>query len=352
MSNTFGHILKITTWGESHGAAIGAVMDGLPPNIELDVLKDIQPFMDMRRPGGSSYVTKRQETDKVEILSGVFESKTLGTPLSLIIYNQDQQSKDYRELKDVYRPGHADYVYHKKYGHVDYRGGGRASARETAMRVACGAVARKIIPFISFSTQITEIGGMEASLVSEGEIDQVFRTKDVQAALKWQNFIEELRISGDSVGGVVEIRASGIPVGLGSPIFDKLDAEIAKGMMSIPAVKAVEIGAGISCAQSYGSLNNDQMSNGDDLFLSNNSGGIVGGISTGQDIIVRVYFKPTSSIKVTQESINYNQDQVRINIKGRHDPCVALRGWIVAESMLAIILTDYYLWDQILTRYR
>jgi chorismate synthase len=324
-SNTFGTLFRYTTWGESHGPAIGCVIDGMPPLFDLSE-EHIQPFLDIRKPGQTRNVSQRQEEDKVKILSGVFEGKTTGTPISLLIENADHRSKDYGDIKDKYRPGHADFTYDKKYGIRDYRGGGRSSARETAPRVAAGAVARLILKGVTI----------------EGRVTQVGPEKDTS---KWEEFLDKTRKSGSSAGAIVEVIAKGVPVGLGAPVIDKLDADIAKAMMGINAVKGVEIGDGFGAALLRGEENADEirMRDGKPYFLSNHAGGILGGISTGQDIVVRMAFKPTSSILTPVKTIDRFGNETEIVTKGRHDPCVGIRGVPVAEAMLAIVLADHWL---------
>ncbi|MCK5517818.1 MAG: chorismate synthase [Alphaproteobacteria bacterium] len=326
-SNTFGTLFKYTTWGESHGIAIGCVVDGAPPRLDLSE-EYIQQFLDKRKPGQSRHTTARQEEDRVKILSGVFEGKTTGTPISLMIENTDARSGDYGDIKDKYRPGHADFTYDQKYGIRDYRGGGRASARETACRVAAGAVARLILKDVQIEGSVIQIGSYKAD---ERHL--------------WEKFLDQLREQGSSTGAVVEVIARGVPVGLGAPVADKLDADIAKAMMSINAVKGVEIGDGFAAAELTGEVNADQIQikEGKPHFLSNHSGGILGGISTGQDIIVRLAFKPTSSILQSLQTIDTQDHETEIVTKGRHDPCVGLRGAPVAEAMLAIVLADHWL---------
>jgi chorismate synthase len=346
--NRFGTLFQYTTFGESHGPAIGAVVDGVPPRIPLSE-DDIQPFLDARKPGQSRHTTQRREDDIVKILSGVFEGMTTGTPIGLLIENTDQRSKDYGDIKDKFRPGHADYTYHEKYGIRDYRGGGRSSARETAMRVAAGAIARKVL--------ISEIGAhvqIRACVVQIGtekinrdnwDWDQVsqnpFWCPDAQAAAHWADYMDSIRKAGSSAGALIEVHASGIPAGLGAPVYDKLDADIAKAMMSINAVKAVEIGAGFEAVALGGVDNADEMTK--DGFSSNNAGGILGGISSGQDIIARVAFKPTSSILTPRKTIDVNGNETDIITKGRHDPCVGIRGTPVVEAMMACVLADHWL---------
>ncbi len=324
-SNTFGTLFRYTTWGESHGPAIGCVVDGVPPLLELDEAH-IQKYLDLRKPGQQRNVSQRQEEDKVKILSGVFEGKTTGTPVSLLIENTDARSKDYSEIKDKYRPGHADFTYDAKYGIRDYRGGGRSSARETASRVAAGAVARLVIPDVKIEGRVVQIGA---------ETDPA----------KWESLLDETRKRGSSAGAIVEVAAKGVPAGLGAPVANKLDADIAGAMMGINAVKGVEIGAGFGAALLAGEDNADQIriKDGKPCFSSNNAGGILGGISTGQEIIVRMAFKPTSSILRAVPTVDKYGHETEIVTKGRHDPCVGIRGVPVAEAMLAIVLADHFL---------
>lgn len=346
--NTFGELFRVTSFGESHGPAIGCVVDGVPPRLALGV-DDIQPYLDRRRPGQSRFTTQRREKDQVEILSGVFEGLTTGTPIGLLIRNQDTRSKDYDAIADKFRPGHADFTYWKKYGIRDHRGGGRSSARETAMRVAAGAVARKVL-----GAEVT----IRGALVRMGElaIDRSrwdwqetgrnpFWCPDARAAGEWETFLESVRKAGDSTGAVVEVMASGVPAGLGAPVFDKLDADIAKAMMGIPAVKGVEIGAGFEAARLSGRQNADEMrmAEGKPIFLSNHAGGILGGISSGQDIVVRIALKPTSSITIPRQTVTTTGEEAEIVTKGRHDPCVGIRAVPVAEAMLALVLADHLL---------
>ena len=319
--NSFGHLLRLTTWGESHGPAIGAVIDGCPPGILIDEVH-IQRFLDLRRPGTSKNVSPRQEPDRVRILSGVFEGRTTGTPIALMIDNVDARSADYPAAAP-YRPGHADYAYDMKYGVRDPRGGGRASARETAMRVAGGAVARLVIPEVELAARIVEIGG---------EADD----------LCWEAMLDAARTAGDSLGAVVECVASGVPAGWGAPVYAKLDADLAAACMGINAVKGVELGDGFAAARIKGSENADAMRSGA-TFESNHSGGIAGGISTGQPIVVRVAFKPTSSIRIPVASIDAAGNEVEAVTKGRHDPCVGIRGAPVVEAMVALVLADHKL---------
>jgi len=345
--NSFGHLFRFTTWGESHGPAIGCVVDGCPPKITLSE-SDIQAFLDKRRPGTSRFVTQRQEPDAVKILSGVFEGVTTGTPISLLIENTDQRSKDYSEIKSRYRPGHADFTYDAKYGVRDYRGGGRSSARETANRVAAGAIARKILDGVTIRGAVIQIG--------EHKLDDDQRDwpevennplwcPNASAALQWQDYLDDIRKSGNSIGAVVEVRASGVPAGWGAPVYGKLDSDIAMGLMSINAAKAVEIGAGFSSAGFKGTDNADEirMKDGQPQFLSNHSGGILGGISNGDEIIARLAIKPTSSILTEKRSIDSSGQEIDVRTKGRHDPCVGIRAVPVAEAMLACVLADHKL---------
>lgn len=349
MSNKFGEIFSFTTWGESHGEAIGCVIDGCPSMLELSE-SDIQKYLDKRRPGQSKFTTQRQEKDQVKILSGVFEGKTTGTPISLVIFNEDQKSTDYGDIKDKFRPSHADYTYFKKYGIRDYRGGGRSSARETAMRVAAGAVARKIlekenIKIIGYLSQIGE-KKINASNIDFAEIDNNdFFCPDKIAAKNFADYLLEIRKAGDSVGAVIELVVKNMPIGLGEPIYNKLDAKIAASLMGINAVKAVEIGDGMACASKKGSELADEMwmENNQLKFSSNHSGGILGGISSGQDLIVRFAVKPTSSILIPRKTIDINGNNCEIITKGRHDPCVGIRAVPVGEAMLACVLADFLL---------
>ena len=364
MYNSFGNLFRFTTWGESHGKAIGCVVDGCPAGIELSE-SDIQPFLDKRRPGQSKMTTQRQEKDQVEILSGVFEGKTTGTPISLIIHNTDQKSKDYGDIKDKYRPGHADYTYDVKYGHRDYRGGGRSSARETAMRVAAGAIARKILNHLSHgdrseSAQRDTGEGIKirAAMVQMGDhkvptdaydwaqVDENdFFCPHAEIAEKWAEELKAIRKEGSSVGAVIEVQAENIPAGLGEPIYKKLDTEIASAMMSINAVKGVEIGDGFASAALNGQQNADEIriKDGKPHFASNHAGGILGGISTGQPLIARFVVKPTSSILTAVNTINAQGEECEIQTKGRHDPCVGIRAVPVGEAMMACVLADHLL---------
>ena len=348
--NSFGTLFRFTTWGESHGPAIGVVVDGCPSLIDLVAETDIQPWMDKRRPGQSRYTPQRQEPDQVRILSGVFEGKTTGTPISLMIENTDQRSKDYSDIAGKFRPGHADYTYWQKYGIRDYRGGGRSSARETACRVAAGAVARKVLgPAIRVRGALVQIGPhrIDRSRWDWAEIDNnPFFCPDPVAAVQWAEYLDGIRKSGSSVGAVVELVASGVPVGLGDPLYDKLDSDLACAMMTINAVKGVEIGNGFAAAELTGELNADEMRMGPDgqpQFLSNNAGGILGGISTGQDIVVRFAVKPTSSILTPRQTVDTAGNDTDILTKGRHDPCVGIRAVPVGEAMMACVLADHLL---------
>lgn len=350
--NTFGKMLRLTTWGESHGDAIGCVLDGCPPNIELSI-DEIQSYLDKRKPGQSKYTTQRKEDDKIEILSGTIKSNsgnhlTTGTPISLLIKNKDQRSRDYGEINDKFRPGHADFTYIKKYGLRDYRGGGRSSARETAMRVAGGAIARKIIPDIKIRAALVQMGPHQINR-NNWDWDLVnknpFFSPDPEIIDTWEKYLQKIRKDGDSTGAIIEVIAENVPSGLGEPIYGKLDQEIASGMMSINAVKAVEIGAGFKTASMTGSQNADQIviNEGNVEFLSNNAGGILGGISTGQDIIVRFAVKPTSSILKPVKTIDINEKETEISTRGRHDPCVGIRAVPIGEAMLALTLADNFI---------
>jgi len=342
--NTFGRVFRFTTWGESHGPALGAVVDGCPPGLALSEA-DIQPFLDKRRPGQSRFTTQRQEPDQVRILSGVFEGRTTGTPISLMIDNVDQRSKDYSEVAAAYRPGHADYAYDQKYGFRDYRGGGRSSARETAARVAAGAVARRAIPEVKIRAWVEAIGGdaIDPANFDADEIDRnPFFCPDAAAAKRWETLVDEARKAGSSLGAVIACEATGVPPGWGAPLYAKLDSELAAACMSINAVKGVEIGDGFAAAALTGEQNADAMRPGPDgvHFLANHAGGIAGGISTGQPVLVRVAFKPTSSILTPVETITREGEATEIRTKGRHDPCVGIRGAPVVEAMVALVLAD------------
>lgn len=349
MSNTFGRKFTFTTFGESHGPAIGCVVDGCPALLDLNE-DDIQKHLEKRKPGQSKFTTQRKEEDKVEILSGVFEGKTTGTPIGLLIHNTDQRSKDYGDIKDKFRPNHADYTYHKKYGIRDYRGGGRSSARETAMRVAAGAVARKITEQNDIQIQgyLTRIGekSIDYGNFDENQINQNdFFCPDNVAAKEFEDYLNEIRKTGDSVGAEIEIVAKNVPAGLGEPIYDKLDARLANAMLGINAVKSVEIGIGSDAAYAMGSELADEMwmENGKLEFSSNYSGGILGGISSGQDIVIRFSVKPTSSILIPRKTIDLNGNNTEIITKGRHDPCVGIRAVPVGEAMMACVLADFLL---------
>ncbi|MCA3554172.1 chorismate synthase [Aestuariivirga sp.] len=351
--NSFGHLLRVTTFGESHGPALGCIVDGCPPNLPLTA-DYIQAFLDKRRPGQSRFTTQRQEPDQVKILSGVFEDDrtggpvTAGTPIMLMIENVDQRSKDYAEIRDKFRPGHADFTYQAKYGIRDYRGGGRSSARETAARVAAGAVARKIIPGVSIRGALVQMGPHKIDRAN-WDWAQVgcnpFFTPDARAATFFEDYLDGVRKSGSSTGAVIEVTASGVPAGWGAPLYGKLDGDLAAAMMSINAVKGGEIGAGFGSAALSGEENADEirMRRGKPEFLSNNAGGILGGISTGQDVVVRFAVKPTSSILTSKRSVSAQGEDVDVMTKGRHDPCVGIRAVPVGEAMMAIVLADHFL---------
>ncbi|KTD66819.1 chorismate synthase [Legionella steelei] len=342
--NTLGTLFTVTTFGESHGPAIGCVVDGCPPGLMLQE-EDIQPFLDKRKPGQSKYTTQRREEDKVQILSGVFESKTTGAPIALLIHNTDQRSRDYEEIKNLFRPGHADFTYHHKYGHRDYRGGGRSSARETAARVAAGAIARLYLQRhlnLEIVGYLQQMGDLILDFVDEAEINNnPFFCPNMTQTQDLADAIERLRRQGDSVGARVKVIAKNVPVGLGDPVFDRLDATLAYAMMSINAVKGVEVGAGFAAVNQLGSVHRDQMSR--QGFLSNHAGGILGGISTGQNIEVSIALKPTSSIITPGKTLNTSGDEVTVVTKGRHDPCVGIRAVPIAEAMMALVLMDHYL---------
>ncbi len=342
--NTFGKLFSVTTFGESHGKALGCVVDGCPPGLELSEA-DIQPDLDRRRPGKTRYTTQRREQDRVEILSGVFEGQTTGTPIGLIVHNTDARPKDYSKIMDRFRPGHADYVYQQKYGIRDYRGGGRASARETTMRVAAGAIAKKYLHLrygITVRGYLAQLGAIKAENLDWDEVERnPFFCPDAGKVKEMESYIDKLRKDGDSIGARINVVASGVPVGLGEPVFDKLDAEIARALISINAVKGVEIGAGFASIEQRGSEHRDEIT--PDGFLSNDAGGILGGISTGQDIVASIALKPTSSIRIPGRTVNVNGDQTDIVTTGRHDPCVGIRATPIAEAMLAIVLMDHAL---------
>ncbi|MEM8741580.1 MAG: chorismate synthase [Pseudomonadota bacterium] len=351
--NTFGHVFRVTTWGESHGPALGAVVDGCPPGVALSA-ETLQPWMDRRRPGQSRYTTQRREADAVEILSGVFDGVTTGTPIQLMIRNTDQRSKDYSEIAQSFRPGHADIAYWRKYGLRDYRGGGRASARETAARVAAGGVARAVLamlaPQIEIQGAMVQMGAARTETRDWAEVDRnPFFCPDAEAAAAWAEALDGLRKSGNSVGAVIELVARGVPEGLGAPIYGKLDADLAAAMMSINAVKGVEIGAGMGAAALTGVENADEIALGPDgrpQFSSNHAGGVLGGISTGQDLVVRFAVKPTSSILTPRRTISVTGEAVELTTKGRHDPCVGIRAVPVGEAMMACVLADHMLLDR------
>jgi len=346
--NTFGHLFRVTTWGESHGPAIGCVVDGTPPGLALSEA-DIQPFLDQRRPGQSRFTTQRQEADQVKILSGVYEGKTTGTPISLLIENTDQRSKDYANIAAQYRPGHADVTYDLKYGIRDPRGGGRSSARETAMRVAAGAIARKVLGAgVKIRGALVAMGphGIDRTRWDWDAVSQnPFFCPDAQAATEWEGILDAVRKAGSSLGAVVEVVAEGVPPGLGAPIYGKLDADIAGALMSINAVKGVEIGDGFAAAALRGEENADEMRMQEQniTFLANHAGGILGGIATGQPVITRFAVKPTSSILTPVRSVSAAGEDVEVVTKGRHDPCVGIRAVPVGEAMLACVLADHLL---------
>jgi chorismate synthase len=352
--NTFGHSFRITTFGESHGPAIGCVVDGCPPRIALDV-SDIQPYLDRRRPGQSRFTTQRREPDEVKILSGVFFDETAGrqvttgTPITLVIDNVDQRSKDYSDIKNKYRPGHADFTYDIKYGVRDYRGGGRQSARETATRVAAGAIARKVVPAVTVRGALVQMGPhrIDRARWDWAEVDKnPFFCPDAEKAAFFADYLDGLRKNGSSVGAVIEIVADGVPAGLGAPIYGKLDADLAAALMSINAVKGVEIGAGFNAAELTGEANADEMRMGNDgtpIFLSNQAGGILGGISTGQPVVARFAVKPTSSILSPRLTVDRYGHDTEISTTGRHDPCVGIRAVPVGEAMVACVIADHYL---------
>ena len=344
--NSFGRVFRFTTWGESHGAAIGAVVDGCPPGLSLTE-EDIQPWLDKRRPGQSRFTTQRREPDRVRILSGTFEGRTTGTPISLMIDNVDARTKDYGETAPPYRPGHADYAYDAKYGLRDWRGGGRSSARETAARVAAGAVARLVVPEVAIRGYVVELGGDRIGRFDAEAIDaNPFFCPDPQAAARWEGLVDGARKAGSSLGAVIECVAEGVPAGWGAPVYGKLDADLAAALMSINAVKGVEIGDGFAAARLSGEANADAMRPGEDgrpVFLSNHAGGVAGGISSGQPVVVRVAFKPTSSILTPVETVDAAGAAAEAVTKGRHDPCVGIRGVPVVEAMVALVLADHKL---------
>ena len=342
--NTFGKSFSVTTFGESHGVALGCIIDGCPPGLEISE-GYIQAYLDQRKPGTSKYTTQRKEDDKIEILSGIFEGKTTGTPIGLLIRNKDQKSKDYDNLKDIFRPSHADYAYTQKYGVRDHRGGGRASARETTMRVAAGSIARKYLNDncgIEIHGYLKQIGELSITSIDFSEVNKnPFFCPDKSLVPEIEKYIDELRSEGDSVGAKIQINAKNMPLGLGEPVFDKLDADLAKALMSINAVKGVEVGEGMAVAGSKGSDSRDEIT--PDGFKSNNSGGISGGISTGQDLLLSIALKPTSSINKEGDTVNKEGKAVKVQVKGRHDPCVGIRATPIAEAMVALTLIDHYL---------
>ena len=351
--NTFGHLFRVTTFGESHGPALGCVVDGCPPRLALTP-EDIQVYLDKRRPGQSRFTTQRQEPDQVKILSGVFEDersdgpRTTGTPIMLMIDNLDQRSRDYAEIRDKYRPGHADFTYDAKYGFRDYRGGGRSSARETAARVAAGAIARKVIPGVSIRGALVQMGPhkIDRGNWDWSEIDRnPFFTPDARAAKFFEDYLDGIRKAGSSCGAIIEVTASGVPAGWGAPLYGKLDQDLASAMMSINAVKGVEIGAGFESASFTGEQNADEirMRHGKPEFQSNQAGGILGGISSGQDVVVRFAVKPTSSILSTRKTVTADGEDADVMTKGRHDPCVGIRAVPVGEAMMALVLADHFL---------
>ncbi|WP_170396724.1 chorismate synthase [Ruegeria arenilitoris] len=349
--NSFGHLFRVTTWGESHGPALGATVDGCPPGVAIDEAM-IQHWLDKRKPGQNKFTTQRREPDQVKILSGVFEGQTTGTPVQLMIENTDQRSKDYGDIMDKFRPGHADITYWQKYGIRDYRGGGRSSARETASRVAAGGLAREAIKQIAPNVQITgymvQMGPrkIDRTNFDWSQIEQnPFWTPDAAAAVDWATYLDDLRKSGNSVGAVVEVVARGVPAGIGAPVYAKLDTDLAAAMMSINAVKGVEIGEGMAAAELTGEANADEIFMGQDgpQYSSNHAGGILGGISTGQDLVVRFAVKPTSSILTTRKTITKSGEETEIITKGRHDPCVGIRAVPVGEAMMACVILDHLL---------
>ncbi|MCT8998634.1 chorismate synthase [Chelativorans intermedius] len=354
--NTFGHLFRVTTWGESHGPAIGCVVDGCPPGIRF-MRAEIQAELDRRRPGRSRFVTQRREPDQVQILSGVLPEEdgetlvTTGTPISMLIENVDQRSKDYGAIAQRYRPGHADYAYEAKYGLRDHRGGGRSSARETAMRVAAGALARKVVPGLKVRGALVSMGEKEIDRANwdwdfVNHPDNPFFTPDSQSVPVFAEYLDSIRKNGSSVGAVIEVVAEGVPAGLGAPIYGKLDQDICSALMSINAVKGVEIGNGFAAARITGEQNADEMRAGPDgrpVFLSNNAGGVLGGISTGQPVVARFAVKPTSSILTPRRSVDRSGAEVEVVTKGRHDPCVGIRAVPIGEAMLACIIADHYL---------
>ena len=348
--STFGKLFKVSTWGESHGEALGCIIEGVPSKIKISE-KFIQKFLERRKPGQSKYTTQRKEGDKVKILSGVFDGVTTGTPISLIIYNQDTKSKDYEEIKKKFRPGHADFTYFKKYGIRDYRGGGRASARETAMRVAAGAIAQKILGNkVKIRGALIQIGKkIDEKRWNWDELkNNDFFCPDKLTVPRWENYLKSVRKNGSSIGAIIQINVSGVPIGLGEPVFDKVEALLAKAIMSIPAVKGFEIGSGFKSAELSGEENADEIRILKDKisFKSNNSGGSLGGITSGQDIVIKFAVKPTSSI-LTKKTIDVDGENTEIRTKGRHDPCVGIRAVPIGEAMVAMVLADLFLINKI-----
>jgi chorismate synthase len=342
--NSFGKLFVVTSFGESHGGAIGCIVDGCPPGLSLTEA-DLQGDLDRRKPGTSRHTTQRRESDQVQILSGTFEGKTTGTPIALLIYNEDQRSKDYGNIKEQFRPGHADYTYTQKYGFRDYRGGGRSSARETAMRVAAGGIAKKYLYEqcgIQVRGYLSQLGPLKADSFDWNEVNNnPFFCPDVDMVPELEKYMDALRKEGESIGAKITVVASGVPVGLGEPVFDRIDADIAHAMMSINAVKGIEIGAGFDSIEQKGSVHRDEIT--PQGFLSNHAGGTLGGITSGQDILVNIALKPTSSLHLRGQSVDVNAEPVVIRTKGRHDPCVGIRATPIAEAMLAIVLMDHFL---------
>ena len=342
--NSFGNLFTVTGFGESHGAAIGCIVDGCPPGLEL-CEDDLQADLDRRKPGTSRHTTQRREADEVKILSGLFEGKTTGTPIALVIYNTDQRSKDYSEIMDRFRPGHADYTYLQKYGLRDYRGGGRSSARETAARVAAGGIAKKYLKQrygIDIRGYLSQLGPIKLELKEwDAVYDNAFFSPDAEKVAELENYMDALRKEGNSIGARINVVATGVPPGWGEPIYDRLDAELAHALMSINAVKGVEIGDGFACVEQKGTEHRDEMTI--DGYLSNHAGGVLGGISSGQDILASIALKPTSSMRIPGKSINLNGEPVEVVTKGRHDPCVGIRATPIAEAMVAMVLMDHML---------
>ncbi|MFT5663294.1 MAG: chorismate synthase [Gammaproteobacteria bacterium] len=342
--NSFGKLFVVTSFGESHGAAIGCIVDGCPPGLSLTEA-DLQEDLDRRKPGTSRHTTQRREDDEVQILSGTFEGRTTGAPIALLIHNKDQRSKDYGNIKNQFRPGHADYTYTQKYGFRDYRGGGRSSARETAMRVAAGGIAKKYLQQqcgIQIRGYLSQLGPLKVTKIDWDEVNNnPFFSPDADMVPEMEKYMDALRKEGESIGAKISVVASGIPVGLGEPIFDRIDADIAHAMMSINAVKGIEIGAGFDSVEQKGSVHRDEIT--PQGFLSNHAGGTLGGITSGQDILVNIALKPTSSLHLPGKSVDLNGEPVEIRTKGRHDPCVGIRATPIAEAMLALVLMDHYL---------